>query len=115
MALSVTTTKTATVDFLETQFPYGAVFTTAPSGDTPGTEPSGGSPAYARKALTWTNGSAGVSSASATFDIPAGTTINGSGLFSAATAGTYREGRTETAITFSAQGQLTVTWTATVA
>lgn len=115
MALSVPATKTALAAWLDAnKFLYGAVFTTAPSGATPGTEPSGGSPAYARKALTWTAGAAGVATASATFDIPASTNINGSGIFDAATAGNYQEGRTETTTTFSAQGQLIVNWTLTV-
>lgn len=113
MALSVPATKTAVADYLETKFLYGAVFTSAPSGATPGTEVTGGSPAYARKALTFTNGADGVTVASATFDIPTGTTVRGTGIFDASTAGNYQEGRTETDIVYSAQGQLTVTWTVT--
>lgn len=111
MALSVPATKTAVADYLETQFTHGALFTTAPSGATPGTEVTGGT--YARKPLTWTNGADGVTSASATFDVPASTTIRGTGLFDALTAGNYKEGRTETDIVYSAAGQLTVTWTTT--
>lgn len=83
MALAVANTKTSTAAFLDGKFAYGTVYTSAPSGNNPGTEPSGGSPAFARKALTWTAGAAGVATASATFDIPA-STINGSGLCSAA-------------------------------
>lgn len=112
MALSVPATKTAVANYLETQFTYGAIFTTAPSGATPGTEVTGGSPAYARKPLTWTNGADGVTVATATFDIPV-CSVFGTGLFDAVTAGNYKEGRTETEIVYAAQGQLTVTWTTT--
>ena len=113
MTLSVPATKTAVADLLETKFLYGAIFTTVPSGATPGTEVTGGTPAYVRKALTFTNGAAGVTVASATFDIPAGVTVKGTGIFDAVTAGNYQEGRTETDIVYAAQGQLTVTWTTT--
>ena len=111
MALSVPATKTEVANFLETKFAYGAIFTSAPSGATPGTEVTGGT--YARKPLTWTNGADGVTTASATFDIPAGVTVKGTGLFDALTAGNYKEGRTETDLAYPQDGQLTVTWTTT--
>jgi hypothetical protein len=91
---------------------HGAVYTTAP-GASAGTEPSGGSPAYARKPLTWAAGSTGVVSASATFDVPAGTTVNGTGLHDALTAGNYIDGKTETAVSFPTQDTITVTFTYT--
>jgi hypothetical protein len=93
---------------------YGAVYTTAPT-STAGTEPSGGSPAYARKALSWTGGTVdGVATASATFDIPSGTTIVGVGLHTAVTAGTYLDGATVTSQAFASQGTYTVTFTITI-
>jgi hypothetical protein len=92
---------------------YGAVYTTAPTDSTAGTEPSGGSPAYARKSLTWTPGAAGVTTASATFDIPAGTDVVGTGLHSAVTAGTYIHGKTETTVNFPTQDTVTVNFTYT--
>jgi hypothetical protein len=64
------------------------------SGD-PGTsganELTGGSPAYARKAVTWTAAAAGVrdNNAALTFDVPAATTVFFIGLWSALTAGTF--------------------------
>jgi len=60
----------------------------------PGNEVTGGSPAYARKAATWTaNAATGIISPTtgipATFDIPAGTTVRAVGvLTSASGAGT---------------------------
>ncbi len=61
----------------------------APTDNT--TEPSGGSPAYARKALTWASASSGSKALAATlptFDIPAGFTVKSIGIWSAATNGT---------------------------
>jgi hypothetical protein len=60
-----------------------------------GAEVTGGSPAYARKAITWqaagavTQGARDITAA-VTFDIPAGTTVRSIGLWSASTAGTIR-------------------------
>lgn len=57
-----------------------------------GTEVTGGSPAYARKAITWNAASAPDKTivAAVTFDVPAGTTVRNVGLWSASTAGTLR-------------------------
>jgi hypothetical protein len=54
-------------------------------------ELTGGSPAYARKAITWSAASAGskASSSAPVFDIPAGTTVAYVGLWSAVTVGTF--------------------------
>jgi len=91
---------------------YGAVYTTAPGG-TAGTEPSGGSPAYARKSLSWSASSGGVTSATATFDIPTSTTLVGAGVHSAVTAGTYYDGAAVTSQAFASQGTYQVTFTFT--
>lgn len=58
--------------------------------DASGTELTGGSPAYARKAVTWTTAASGVrdNNASLAFDVPAGATVAFVGLMSAITAGT---------------------------
>lgn len=60
----------------------------APTDNT--TEPSGGSPAYARKAASWSAASAGSKalSASVTFDVPAAFTVKSVGLWTALTNGT---------------------------
>lgn len=74
--------------------------------DSGGTEPSGGSPAYARRTVTWTDDGDGVSrpSANLDFDIPAGFTVAGWRGYSAATGGTNYGGAPLTAESFAAQG-----------
>jgi hypothetical protein len=69
---------------------------TADPGSTGASEVSGGSPAYARKAITWAAASAGSKtlSAAVTFDVPAGTTVTHCGTWSAISAGTFRAGGT---------------------
>ena len=69
------------------------------------TEISGGSPAYARKAVTWT-GAAGVRSPNANlvFDIPAGATVTNWRGFTALTGGTDYEGAALPSTLFSNQG-----------
>lgn len=59
---------------------------------TGGTEVTGGSPAYARKAITWNAAASGSKdiAAAQTFDVPAGTTVIAVQLWSASTAGTSR-------------------------
>jgi hypothetical protein len=92
---------------------FGAVYTTAP-GASQGTEPTGGSPAYARKSLTWTAGTVdGIVTATAVFDIPSGSTIVGAGVHTAVTAGTYLDGASVTSQAFASQGTYTVTFTYT--
>lgn len=90
---------------------HGALFTSAP-GATPGTEVSGGSPAYARKPLTWSAPSNGVITAQAVFDVPACTVV-GTGTYTAATAGTYVDGNTVTSTVFNGQDTVTVNFTYT--
>lgn len=59
--------------------------------DAAGVELTGGSPAYARKAVTWGAAAAGIRAsitAALLFDVPAATTVAFHGLMSAITAGT---------------------------
>ncbi|MDQ3326855.1 MAG: hypothetical protein M3529_14405 [Actinomycetota bacterium] len=91
---------------------HGAIYTTAP-GATAGTEPTGGSPAYARKPLSWSAASASAVTVAPVFDVPSGATIVGAGVHSAVTAGTYLDGVAVTSQAFSSQGTLTVTFTYT--
>jgi hypothetical protein len=60
----------------------------APTDNT--SEPSGGSPAYARKAASWSAAGSGSKalSASVTFDIPASFTVKSVGFWTASTNGT---------------------------
>lgn len=75
--------------------------------NTAGTELSGGTPAYARKAVTWTAASSGTvrPTANLLFDIPAAGEVGGWRGYSALTAGTNYGGATLTQETFAAQGQ----------
>lgn len=113
MTIAAAATKTSLAASYATLAAFGTVYTTVP-GATAGTEPTGGSPAFARKALTWVPGAAGVTTATATFDIPAGTTVKGTGTHSALTGGTYADGKTEVDTVFSTQDTLTVTYTMTI-
>jgi hypothetical protein len=76
-----------------------------------GSEVTGGSPAYARKAVTWNAAAAGSKAISGTvvFDVPAGTTIRRVGLFSLVTGGTYFGDADITDETYGGQGTYTVT------
>ena len=112
MAIQTATEKNNLATAYGTNAAFGAVYTTAP-GATAGTEPTGGSPAYARKALSWGAPSNGVITATATFDIPAGTTIVGAGVHTAVTAGTYLDGASVTSQAFASQGTYQVTFTYT--
>lgn len=113
MAIQTATMKENLSTAYGTNAAYGALYTTAPGG-TAGTEPSGGSPAYARKALTWVPGGAdGVNTVTVTFDVPAGTTIVGAGVHTAVTGGTYLDGASMTSQAFGSQGTFQVTFTYT--
>jgi len=59
--------------------------------DTGASEVSGGSPAYARQAVTWATSSGGqkANSSSLTFNVPGSTTVVAFGMWSASTAGTF--------------------------
>lgn len=114
MTIQTATQKNTLATAYGTAATHAAVYTTAPGGSA-GTEPSGGSPAYARKAISWGSASGGVITATVTFDIPAGTTIVGAGVHTALTAGTYLDGASVTSQAFATQGTyaLTLTYTQT--
>lgn len=73
-------------------------------------EISGGTPAYARKAVTWTAAAAGLirPSGDLVFDIPAGATVDGWRGFSALTAGTDYDGKALTPEVYAGQGTYTL-------
>lgn len=110
MAIQTATQRNNLETAYGTNATHGAVYTTAPGGSA-GTEPSGGSPAYARKALSWSGNAP--RTASATFDIPASNTIVGAGVHTAITAGTYLDGAAVTSQAFSSQGTYQVTFSYT--
>lgn len=73
---------------------------------------TGGSPSYARKAVTWVAGSTdGSVTATIVFDVPSGITVVGAGFWTTATGGVFLSGGTVTSQTFSAQGTYTLTVT----
>lgn len=118
MALTPTTLNTLLDDLDESASSLPATHAslhTADPGATGTSEVTGGTPAYARKALTWSAAS-GTTKAAAqvTFDVPAGTTVTHFGLWSASTSGTFRGGAALSASNvFGAQGTLLVTITLT--
>lgn len=84
---------------------------TADPGITGTNEVTGGTPAYARKAVTWNAASAGNLGSSNTpvFDVPGSTTVAYVGLWSAVSAGTfYGSGQLSTAEVFGGQGTFTL-------
>jgi hypothetical protein len=95
---------------------YGALTTTAPGSST-GTEVTGGAPAYARLAPSWSAASASVitTSAALTFNVPASTTVVGFEFFDALTVGNYLDGAGITSQVFSSQGTYAITPTYTQA
>lgn len=106
MAINGQNARSGLANAYGTGAPFAAITTTVP-GASAGTEPTGGSPAYARKATTW--GGAGATNTNAmsavTFDVPSGANIQGAEFMSALTAGTYWDGAGVTAQAFSSQGQ----------
>ncbi len=82
----------------------------ADPGSTGASELTGGSPAYARKSVTYAASSAGAKAINNTpaFDVPAGSTVAFCGLWSAATGGTFYGGYDVTDETFTGQGTYTL-------
>lgn len=93
MATGFTTTeKNAILDARSGSWVAASLHSADPS-TTGANELTGGSPAYARKAITWGSGSGGqvVSVTTAqVFDVPAGSTVAFIGIWSATSAGTFR-------------------------
>lgn len=113
MTIQTSVMKNALATAYGTNAPYAALYSTAGT-STAGTELTGGSPAYARKALTWGSPSAGVIAATAVvFDVASGSTVAGGGVHSAITAGTYYDGGALTSQAFASQGTYTLTLTYT--
>lgn len=106
----VNASKNAMLDHLGTLALYVSLHTADP-GASGTSEVSGGSPAYARKSVTWGSASGGSKAASnqPQFDVPASTTITHVGFWSAATSGTFYGSAAITSETFAAQGTYTLT------
>lgn len=99
----------AMLDELATLITFVSLHTDAVGGGS-GNEVTGGSPAYARKSITWNAAAAGNLDSSNTpvFDVPAGT-IRRVGFFSLATGGTYYGDAEITDETYGGQGTYTLT------
>jgi hypothetical protein len=87
---------------------------TADPGQTGTSEVTGGSPAYARKAVTWTGATSATPSVAAlatlpVFDIPGSTTLAYVGLWSLVTGGTFYGSWQVTSEVFAGQGTYTLT------
>lgn len=110
MAGLVNAAKNSMLDQLGTLAAYASLHTADPG--TGGTsEVMGGSPAYARKAITWAAAASAskATSAQLVFDVPGSTTISYVGYWSAASGGTFYGSRPLDANqTFATQGTYTV-------
>jgi hypothetical protein len=112
MAIQTAAMRDLVANAYHTNAAFGALGQTDTTVTTFPNEISGGAPAYARKALTWSAGNGG--SASATFDVASGITITKAGVYSAVTAGTYYDGAAVTSQNFASQGTYAATFTFTV-
>lgn len=100
------TGKNIALDAIATAGTYLALYTDI--GGT--TEVTGGTPAYARKSVSWSAASGGIlnNSAQIVFDVPASTTVRAIGICTALTAGTQHVIDEVTAETFAGQGTYTI-------
>ena len=86
---------------------HASLHTADPAG-TGANEVTGGTPAYARIPLTWTNNGGGqYTSQLMEFDVPDNTTLTHVGLWDAATAGTYID-KSPVSATFVSQGKFRI-------
>jgi hypothetical protein len=112
MAVQTAAMRDILANSYHTSAAYGGLGQTDTTVTTFPNEISGGTPAYARKALSWSTGNGGT--ASATFDVAGGITVTKAGVFSAVTAGTYYDGAAVTSQNFASQGTYAATFTFTV-
>jgi hypothetical protein len=110
MAGLVNAAKNSMLDQLGTLAAYASLHSADPG--TSGTsELTGGSPAYARKAISWNAAASGskTNSGSLTFDVPSSSTVAYIGYWSASSGGTFYGSRAVSASeTFAGQGTYTV-------
>lgn len=97
-------------DAIAAQAQFASLHATDP-GATGAGELSGGTPAYARKGVTWNAAAAGNADSSnqPVFDVPAGATVAFVGLWSAVTAGVFLGAQAVPPEVFGSQGTYTVT------
>lgn len=116
MAIATTAEKNSLATKYGVDATHAALFTADPgtTGAVTG-EVTGGSPAYARKAITWGAASNGVITATVTFDVPAGTTVTYAAVCGGLTGANLLDKAAVTSQNFATQGtyQLTLTYTQT--
>lgn len=118
MAISILAQRNAMATAYGVAAPNGSLFTSTGPGTTGAAtnEVTGGSPAFARKALTWGGVSASaITGAAVPYDIPSGTTVTTFGVCVSTTL-TTADVRDSVAITsqaFASQGTYTITPTYT--
>lgn len=116
MAIATLAQRNALATAYGSAAPYGCLFTADPgtSGAATG-EVTGGSPAYARKAISWGAAAASAITGAPVFDVGSGTTVTFAGVAVSNVAGTadVRDKVAITSQTFSSQGTFTVTYTYT--
>lgn len=78
------------------------------------TELTGGSPAYARKTLSFGSTTSGDWAGTATFDVPSGSTVNTVGFYTASSGGSPIHTETVTSEVYGAQGTYALTVNADV-
>lgn len=116
MAIRNVTQRNAMATAYGAAAPYGALFTGDPGvADAATNEVTGGSPAYARKALNWGTAATSAITGTATFDVPSGTTVTYFGVTVLGTAGVanVRDSVAVTSQAFASQGTYAVTATYT--
>jgi hypothetical protein len=103
-------TRNALLSELDTLVTHVSLHSAQPD-DAGSNELTGGSPAYARQAITFGAPASGqmVSSNQPVFDVPAGATVAFVGLWSAVTGGIFRGSRQLTQEVFGSQGTYTLT------
>lgn len=113
MAIAVDSTRQLVANAYTAEAVSGSLHTGSGPGTTGINEVTGGTPAYARKALTWTAGTTGTSTATATFDVPASTTVTFGGVWNGAATPVFRDSVDITDQTFASQGTLKLDYTVT--
>lgn len=84
--------KNVALDAVGSTYGFASAHSADPGATGTANELTGGSPAYARKAISWAAANAGSKALQATFpvfDVPAGSTVSFIGLWTLATGGTY--------------------------
>ncbi len=111
MPIAVPATRQSLANHYGTLAVAGSLHTADP-GTTGTSEVTGGSPAYARKALTWASQTGGQITSTGTYDVPSGITVAWGGLWSqVAAGGTFIDKVDVVDQQFASQGQLTLNYT----